>query len=78
MIYLSYSKADIEMMQRVKQSLLDAGFEVWAGKKIKPGKKKWVRKVQKAIEESEVMVVLMSPDARASVRNFTYWAFVTS
>ena len=65
-IFLSYSRTDSEIMQKVKQSFKDAGFAVWTDEKIEIGASSWQVAIEKAIQESYCLVVILSPDAVTS------------
>ena len=74
-IFLSYSRTDIEMMQRIKKSLVLAGFQVWTDEGIKPGTPSWTNSITTAIKLSACIVCLVSPDSAQSSwvdREITY------
>ena len=66
-VFLSYSRVDNEMMQRVKDSLRQVGLKVWTDEGIVPGTPSWKEAIEDAIRETEILVVLMSPDSNKSV-----------
>lgn len=65
-IFLSYSRKDNDIMQRVKQSFLDAGLTVWTDEGIQPGTPSWQDAIENAIQETQAIVCLLSPDAKNS------------
>ncbi len=65
-VFLSYSHADTRIMERIKKSLVDAGIEVWTDEKLTVGTPEWEREIEKAIENSDCFVVLLSPNAKDS------------
>jgi nucleotide-binding universal stress UspA family protein len=66
-VFLSYSRADNEMMRRVYASLQAGGVRVWMDQEeLEPGTPSWKRAIQHAIDESAAVVVLLSPDAKSS------------
>ena len=74
-IFLSYSRTDTDMMQRIKKSLVLAGFQVWTDEGIKPGTPSWTNSITTAIKLSACVVCLVSPDAAESSwvdREITY------
>ncbi|MFN8374190.1 MAG: TIR domain-containing protein, partial [Anaerolineae bacterium] len=70
-VFLSYSRKDSEMMRRVRDDLRAAGLRVWTDETLEPGTETWEAEVEGAIRASQILVVLLSPDAHASewVRN---------
>jgi hypothetical protein len=65
-VFISYSRTDTAVMQRVKQSLLDHPLPVWTDEGIAPGTPSWKRAISTAIEQSACLVCLLSPDAKSS------------
>jgi hypothetical protein len=62
-VFISYSHADQGLVKKLTKSLLQAGLEVWdAEREILPGDN-WAKKIAEGLEESEAMVVLLTPDA---------------
>jgi hypothetical protein len=60
------SHANEKLAGRVAQALKQAGFEVWdAEREILPGDN-WYEKMAQALEESEAMVVLLTPESSRS------------
>ncbi len=66
-VFISYSRADTPMMQRVKQSLQAAGLTTWTDEGIEPGSDLWQAEIAKAIEAAGCLVVLLSPTAKTSI-----------
>lgn len=66
-VFLSYSRVDNKIMQRIKNSLRQAGLKVWTDEGIVPGTPSWKEAIEDAIRESEILVVLMSPDSNKSI-----------
>lgn len=65
-IYLSHAHEDREEAVRLAAELRDLGFRVWvASEEILPGDN-WGRELGRALEESDAMVVLLSPWAAKS------------
>lgn len=67
-IFLSYSGKDTGIMQSVKYSLHDAGFQVWTIDIISPGTPSWRQVVEAAITGAECFVCILSPDSLRSRR----------
>lgn len=70
-IFLSYSRKDLEIMQRIRDSLIYEDIRVWTDEKLEPGTPSWQAAIEQAIEQSGCIVVLLSPDSKNSewVRN---------
>jgi len=65
-IFLSYSRTDNEIMQKVKQTFKDAGFTVWTDEGIEAGTRSWKRAIQQTILDTGCMVCILSPEAADS------------
>jgi hypothetical protein len=59
-IYISHAAADKDLARQIADSLKDSGFEVWDESQVLPGDN-WGAKLGKALEESDGMVVLLTP-----------------
>src|SRR5438552_10414976 len=64
-VYLSYSHADAPAAREVSLVLRHAGFKVWTDQEVLPGDN-WAESIQRALDSSDAMVVLLSPDAAQS------------
>ena len=64
-IFLSHSDANEVLARRVASALEQAGFTVWNAESILPGDN-WATAVGKALESSELMVVLFTREAKDS------------
>jgi serine/threonine-protein kinase len=65
-IFLSYSRADSELMGRVRDELSGGGFKVWTDGNLTPGTPSWKDGIEQAIEGASCMVVILSPEAKQS------------
>lgn len=65
-IFLSYSRQETDLMQRVCSDLRNYGFTVWTDETLKPGEESWKRAIESAIEASRCIVVILSPGAKKS------------
>jgi hypothetical protein len=65
-VFISYSRNDAEIMQRVKTSLNDAGITVWTDTGIVYGTPNWQVAIEKAIEDSVCVICILTPDAKGS------------
>jgi hypothetical protein len=66
-IFLSYSRKDSQMKERLAQDLRQAGFSVWTDDGLVPGTSSWHQAIENQIESAGCLVVMLSPDAKASV-----------
>ena len=64
-VFLSYSAADRELARELVSRLRAEGFDVWQFDELAPGDN-WALAIGKALEESDAMIVLLSPDAAKS------------
>jgi hypothetical protein len=65
-LFLSYSRKDTDVMQRVRDTLRAEGFEVWTDEKLTPGTPQWGKAIQQAIQGAFGVIVLLSPDSSNS------------
>ncbi|HEX8503364.1 MAG TPA: toll/interleukin-1 receptor domain-containing protein [Pyrinomonadaceae bacterium] len=62
-VFISYPRTNIALAQKIVSELDRAGIDVWFDEReILPGDN-WARKIAEALEESDAMVVLLTPDA---------------
>ncbi len=67
-LFLSHARKDAALARQLADRLMHAGFTLWIPEdEIAPGDN-WAKKIGKALEESELMVFLLSPGARDSDR----------
>ena len=70
-VYLSHAHSDERLAERVSRILEDAGLQVWdATREIMPGDN-WAATLGNALQESQAMVVLVTPNAMRS--NWVRW-----
>lgn len=65
-VFLSYSRRDLPMMQRLRDDLRANGLSVWTDEGIHPGTISWKESIEKAIRGAGLLLVLLSPDANDS------------
>lgn len=65
-VFLSYTRVDNDLMQRVKDKLTAGGIKVWTDENLIPGTKDWEDDIEKAIWGAHAFVVVMTPDAKRS------------
>lgn len=74
-LFLSYSRKNLPAMRTAKESLRGAGLAVWTDEGLEPGTESWTAAIQEAVAQAPVLVVLLSPEAKASAwveREVTY------
>lgn len=59
-VFISHALSDNKLAKRVADTLREAGFQVWDDTQILPGEN-WAESLSKALDESEAMVVLLTP-----------------
>lgn len=65
-VFISHSHSDSPLAARVSEALRKAGLDVWNHDlDVLPGDN-WAAEVARALDESEAMVVLVTPDALRS------------
>lgn len=63
-VFISHASSDRDLANRLSEKLREAGIDVWNPASIYPGDN-WALETGKALEQSEVMVVLYTNQARA-------------
>lgn len=62
-VFISHSHSDALLAARLSKALEGSGLEVWdPDRELFPGDN-WAREISRALEESEAMVVLLTPAA---------------
>ena len=65
-VFISHAHKDAALVAQITEALQRSGLEVWdADREILPGDN-WAGEVARALEESQAMVVLLTPDAATS------------
>jgi hypothetical protein len=65
-VFLSYSRKDSEIMRRIYDDLRSEGLNVWMDDELKAGTPEWERDIENAIKNTGTVVVVLSPDSKAS------------
>jgi pSer/pThr/pTyr-binding forkhead associated (FHA) protein len=65
-VFLSYSRKDREVMQRIRDDLVNISISVWTDDNLTPGTPVWRQRIEKAIETAGCLIVILSPDAKQS------------
>ena len=61
-VFISHASTDAKLAKRVAHVLREAGFKVWDETQILPGDN-WGTQLAEALQESEAMVVLLTPNS---------------
>jgi hypothetical protein len=69
-VFISHAAADAKLAKRIADVLREASFQVWDESEILPGDN-WGTKLAEALQESEAMVVLLTPHSLRSA-NLSY------
>lgn len=66
-VFISYSRKDLTFVEQLASDLKMAGFEVWYDFSRLRGGERWISEIQKAIKNSQCVIVVLSPDSVGSV-----------
>lgn len=64
-VFLSYSRSDRSLADRVREDLIAKGVDVWSDRNLGLGGS-WLTEISAAIDGAQALVVLATPDALAS------------
>jgi hypothetical protein len=62
-VFISYSRKDLVFVERLAEDLKAAGLEVWYDLSGLDGGTRWGREIQSAIQQSQIFVVVLSPNS---------------
>jgi hypothetical protein len=63
-VFLSHAAKDHELARKLREALARGGFDVWLEEdQVLPGEN-WAKKIGRALDDSELMVNLLSPRAK--------------
>src|SRR5579864_2375775 len=65
-IFISYARGDSAFVDRLESDLGQQGFDTWVDRHGLEAGSKWRRELQDAIDRSQVLLVVLSPDAAVS------------
>jgi hypothetical protein len=79
-VFLSYAREDHDVREFLGSHLVAAGVEVFVDMAMEPGTPAWTAELEKRLEASDAVVVLMTPSSKQSewVRNECGYAFAQS
>jgi CheY-like chemotaxis protein len=73
-VFISYKREDVDFAENVSSRLEREGSDVWADSKIAAGEE-WRNAIDVAIRNSVALIVIMTPEAKASEYVTYEWAF---
>ena len=62
-VFISYSRKDLAFVERLAEDLQAAGLDVWYDLSGLDGGTRWGREIQNAIQQSQIFVVVLSPNS---------------
>jgi tetratricopeptide (TPR) repeat protein len=65
-IFISYSHADNDFVDRLEADLRQQGFDTWVDRHGLVGGLRWRRELQEAVERAQVLLIVLSPEAITS------------
>ena len=65
-IFISYSRKDLELAQRIVTALAENDLDTWVDWKSIPKGEDWWEHIENGIEEADAFLFLVSPDSAAS------------
>jgi len=65
-VFISYSRMDIAFVEKLVSDLKETGLDVWYDLSGLDGGVRWRIEIEKAIQESQFVLVVLSPDSVAS------------
>lgn len=65
-VFISYSRRDIALVEQLAADLKTAGLDVWYDLSGLDGGARWRIEIERAIRESQYVIVVLSPDSVAS------------
>ena len=74
-LFISHSTKDTEFVRQLAQALTEMGMNVWIDFTDIPAGMNWSTAVQKALDECEAMLVVISPEAMDSTNVENEWQY---
>jgi formylglycine-generating enzyme required for sulfatase activity len=62
-VFISYSRKDLDFVERLAEDLKAAGLEVWYDLSGLDGGTRWGREIQNAIQQSQGFIIVLSPNS---------------
>jgi TIR domain len=73
-VFISYKHEDLDFAENVQSRLERARFKTWMDSHIQAGAE-WRAQIDQALRDAFVMVVIMTPEAKASEYITYEWSF---
>ena len=77
-IFISYSRVDQAIAQQISSALVTQGYKIWIDVQNIPHGAHWDSEVQRGLDESDVMMVLLSPASVSSQNVADEWSYFIS
>lgn len=74
-VFISYSRGDLAFAEQLVEDLLDYDVKVWVDVRSIPHGANWDIEVQKGLDTSDLMLVLLSPASSASQNVADEWSY---
>ncbi|MHB8625433.1 MAG: toll/interleukin-1 receptor domain-containing protein [Aggregatilineales bacterium] len=74
-LFISYSRADMAIAMRLADDLAQQGYSLWLDVRSIPHGANWDNEVQRGLDESDVMLVLLSPSSSSSQNVADEWSY---
>ena len=65
-IFISYAHADSAFAEQLEADLRQRGFDTWLDRRSLTVGQRWRRKLQQAMDRTQIVLVVLSPEALAS------------
>src|SRR5947209_3176557 len=65
-VFISYARTETAFVDRLEADLQARNFRTWVDRRKLEGGQEWLDKIQRAIEQCQVLLVVLSPEAVAS------------
>ena len=62
-VFISYSRKDLVFVERLAKDLQAAGLQVWYDLSGLAAGTRWGKEIQSAIQQSQIFVVVLSPNS---------------
>src|SRR5579859_1339004 len=74
-LFISYSRGDSAVAQRLADDLAQQGYQVWLDVRSIPHGANWDNEVQRGLDESDMMLVMLSQSSVSSQNVADEWSY---
>lgn len=74
-LFISYSRVDAAIAERLADDLRQQGYDLWIDRQSIPHGSNWDSEVERGLNESDVMLVLLSPSSASSQNVADEWSY---